>query len=275
MVNLRGNLEPRAMSNIPRPYKYAYFVVNDSDNLEALQNSLAPYGGVEAMDDVVVDYAMDKRRAAELIRTCGERGIIYTPYLARLGKSLKELYSIVKYANERNVEIVFCDKPQVTFNSKLPNGCIYLSSLQWAVELQENIKSENTNSGLSRKKDEISRLGSSRNKAGEIITRLGRPSVGVDNRGNEIYDVSAMVASASQKRTEAMIKWRESSMAVKYTLRKWEEGWSVTQIAEELGKLFDDAPDIYCTPKGAKPTKGTVSKWLKEAKERQSSTDDK
>lgn len=259
------------MSNIPQPHKYAYFVVNDSDDLEALQECLIPYGGVEAMDDVIVDYALDKRRIKELIQICREGCIIFTPYLARLGKSLKELYSIVQLANEKNIDIVFCDRPTYTFSNKYPSGDIYTSMLQWAVELQENIKSENTKSGLSKKKDEISRLGGSRNKVGEIVRRLGRPSVGVDNRGNEIYDVSAMVEAASQARTDAMIKWREKSQAVKFALRKRAEGWGVVQIADELGKLYDDCPEIYGTPTGCKPSKGTISKWLKEAKEKQTS----
>lgn len=254
------------MSNIPQSHKYAYFVVNDSDNLEALQNSLAPYGGVEAMDDVVVDYAMDKRRVVELLRTCGERSIIYTPYLSRLGKSLKELYSIVKYANERNVEIVFCDKPTYTFSNKYPSGDIYMSMLQWAMELDFEIRSEYHRASTAKRKDEIERVGYFTTNSGEVQTNWG------NKKG---YDMSAARLASSKSKIDIAEKWKENSKAVKFALRKHAEGWGVVQIADELGKLFDDAPDIYCTPKGAKPTKGTVSKWLKEAKGKQSSTDDK
>lgn len=254
------------MSNISQSHKYAYFVVNDSDDLEALQNSLAPYGGVEAMDDVIVDYAMDKRRAAELIRTCGERSIIYTPYLARLGKSLKELYSIVKYANERNVEIVFCDKPTYTFSNKYPSGDIYMSMLQWAMGLDFEIRSEYNKASTAKRKGEIERVGYFTTNSGKVRTNWG------SEKGR---DMSAAHLASSMARIDAAVAWKENSMAVKFALRKYAEGWGVTQIADELGKLFDDAPDIYCTSTGCKPTKGTVSKWLKEAKERQSSTDDK
>ena len=254
------------MSNIPQPHKYAYFVVNDSDDLEALQECLISYGGVEAMYDVVVDYAPDKRRIVELIRACGERSIIYTPYLARLGKSLKELYGIVQFANEKNIDIVFCDKPNVTFNPNNTNGQINFAALKWAMELDCDIRSEYNKASTAKRKDEIERIGYFTTNNGEVRKSWG------NKKG---YDMSAARLASSKSKVEAAEKWKENSKAVKLVLRKSAEGWGVTQIADELGKLYDDAPDIYCTSKGCKPTKGTVSKWLKEAKEKQSSSGNK
>ncbi|MBD5224219.1 MAG: recombinase family protein [Bacteroidales bacterium] len=102
--------------------------------------------------------------------------------------------------------------------------------------------------------------------------KLGRPAVGVDKNGKPIYDVSAMVEAASQKRIDAMIKWREESQAVKFAMRKRAEGWTLQQIVDEIGQLYDDnAPkdpngsNPYGTPTGCKPSKGTISKWLREA----------
>lgn len=67
-----------------------------------------------------------------------------------------------------------------------------------------------------------------------------------------------------------MIAWREKSQAVKFALRKRAEGWTLQQIVDELGNLFDDykaskpgEPNIYATPTGCKPLRGTVSKWLR------------
>lgn len=254
------------MSNIPQPHKYAYFVVNDSDDLEALQECLIPYGGVEAMDDVIVDYALDKRRIKELIQICREGCIIFTPYLARLGKSLKELYSIVQLANEKNIDIVFCDRPTYTFSNKYPSGDIYMSMLQWAMELDFEIRSEYNKASTAKRKDEIERVGYFTTNSGKVRTNWGC------EKGR---DMSAAHLASSMARIDAAVAWKENSKAVKFVLRKYAEGWGVVQIAEELSKLYDDAPDIYCTSTGCKPQKGTVSKWLKEAKGKQSSTDDK
>lgn len=254
------------MSNIPQSHKYAYFVVNDSDDLEVLQNCLIPYGGVNAMEDMIIDYALDKRRILDLIKYCKEHDIIITPYLARLGKSLKELYSIVQLANEKNVEIVFCDNLNTTFSPSTANGQINFAALKWAMELDFEIRSENHKASTAKCQDDLERVGYFTTDSGEVRTSWGNKK-----GSDETKRIMAIAREAScQSRINAMIAWREKSKAVKFTLRKCAEGWGVTQIAEELGKLYDDAPDIYCTPKGAKPTKGTVSKWLKEVKKQSS-----
>lgn len=240
------------------PSKYAYFVINDSDDLEELQKSLAPFGGVEAMKDVVIDYALDKHRITDLIKCCNKHDIIYTPYLARLGKSLKELYSIILLANEKAASIVFCDKPHITFNSNTPNGCICFASLQWAVELQEQIKSENTKSGLSRKKDEISRQGFSKNKAGVAIVGLGRPK-GIPN--------PVAIAAAAQSRVDAKIKWRETSSAYKWTMARVAEGMPRKEIVRLFNEQHRLNPEVYCTRTGKPLTEATLSIWISEAQE--------
>lgn len=65
------------------------------------------------------------------------------------------------------------------------------------------------------------------------------------------------------KRKES-VEWRSTSKAYKRALDKFSQGWTLTQIVEDLSDLYDIDPDNYCTPKGCKPTKGTVSRWLKE-----------
>ena len=257
------------MSNIPQSHKYAYFVVNDSDDLEVLQNSLAPFGGVEAMDDVVIDYALDKRRIIELIQFCPEGSVIFTPYLARLGKSLKELYGIVQFANEKNIDIVFSDKPNTTFCSKNTNGQINFAALKWAMELDFDIKSEVNKSHKANSQDTIRRIGVFITNNGTPCRYVGNPKWDDMSKAQQNALTRAQEAS-HLARKNAAIEWKENSQAVKFALRKSADGWSVTQIADELGKLYDDAPDIYCTPKGARPTTGTVSKWLKEAKKQSS-----
>lgn len=80
-----------------------------------------------------------------------------------------------------------------------------------------------------------------------------------------------MVEASARKRTDNAIIWRDESQAVKFAHRRRAEGWGIVQIAEELGKLFDenaplypDGGNPYGTPTGCKPTKGTVSKWCRE-----------
>lgn len=248
------------MSNILQIHKYAYFVINDSDDLGTMENCLAPYGGIEAMEDVLIDYALDKRRISDLILRCPEGSVIYTPCLARVCKSLKELYNVTQLANKRSIEVIFCDKPSMSFSSRSTTGKINLAALQWAIDLDFDIRSENNKAAASKRIDEIDRKGHFTTSSGLLRTQWG---------GGKGRDLSAMHLASSKARTETAILWKENSLAVKFALRKQAEGWSVTQITNELGKLYDEAPDIYCTPTGKKPLKGTVSKWLKEANGKQ------
>lgn len=84
-------------------------------------------------------------------------------------------------------------------------------------------------------------------------------------------DTTAMREASIISKQESAIKWREKSQAVKFVRRKRAEGCGILQITDELGKLFEDyatsypdMPNPYGTPKGCKPTKGTVSKWCRE-----------
>lgn len=248
-----------------KPSKYAYFVVNDSDDLEELQNCLAPFGGVEAMKDVVIDYALDKRRILDLIKCCNGCDIIYTPFLARLGKSLKELYQIVNIANENKIKLIFCDKLNVSFSETDLNGRINLASLQWAVELQEQIKSENSKAGLSRKQDDISRTGNSRNKRGSNILRLGRPADGVDpETGSPYWDLSVANEASCIAKQEAAIRWREQSAAYNM-VREWNAmGKNRNEMLAELQKLYEHAPEKFGTPKGRCVTRSVLDRWCRE-----------
>lgn len=248
------------------PTKYAYFVINDSDDLEELQNCLTKFGGIEAMKDVIIDYALDKRRITDLIKYCNKHDIIYTPYLARLGKSLKELYQIIAISNEYKVELVFCDKLNISFSEVNLNGKINLASLQWAVDLDFAIRSEYSKAHAAKRNDTIIRNGSFVSKRGKEYTRLGRPADRVDENGKEIYDLSAACEASIRNRHNAAVSWRETSKAYKRALDKFSQGWTLTQISEDLSDLYDIDPNNYCTPKGCKPAIGTISRWLREAK---------
>jgi len=108
--------------------------------------------------------------------------------------------------------------------------------------------------------------------------RLGRPADYVDENGKEHYDLSAANEASARARIERRILWIEQSSAVKFARRKRAENWTIADIVEELGALYDveqakiDAsPDDekrvnpYGTPSGCKSSKGTISKWLRES----------
>ncbi|MCM1142415.1 MAG: recombinase family protein [Muribaculum sp.] len=194
----------------------------------------------------------------------------------------KKLAKAIKYAKENNYLLViaktdrfrnviealqvldavgegnlcFCDLPTTD------RTVLTMVFAMW--ERQAMMGRINTRIALEERKKQLRENGSFISKSGNICTHLGRPAL-IDDDGNEYYDMSAAVEAASRLRSDNAIAWREQSKAVKFALRKRAEGWGVLQIADELGKLYEDSPEVYCTPKGCKPSKGTISKWLRES----------
>lgn len=85
-------------------------------------------------------------------------------------------------------------------------------------------------------------------------------------------DLTAAHKASAIARADRAIQWRESSQAVKFALRKRAEGWTLQRIVDEIGQLYDDNlpsdPSVknpYGTPKGLKPSCGTISCWLSGA----------
>lgn len=249
------------------PSKYAYFVVNDSDNLEELQNILIPFGGVEAMKDVIIDYALDKRRIIDLIKRCNKHDVIYTPYLARLGKSLKELYQIVGISNERGIELIFCDKLNVSFSETNLNGKINLASLQWAAELDFAIRSEYNKAHVAKRRDLIERKGDfiieNGPNAGEKCYYVGSPKQKNMSDAQKIA-LSATQEAAALANQNAKITWKENSSAYKWVKARVAEGMPRKEIIRLFNEQHELNPDVYCTREGKPLSKGVLSKWCRE-----------
>lgn len=247
--------------------KYAYFVINDTDDLDALQDLLCRFAS--EIDDTIIDYSMDKKlRLANLIKVCNHGDIIYTPYLGRIAKSLGSLYDIVSLANDNGVEIFFCDKKCAYFSQSSATGQINISALEWATEIDLEIRRARILAAVSANSDELRRKGSRITKRGTVQTHWG------NKKGTkETRKITSIASEASaQKSVNDKMVWKEQSMAVDEVLRRHAAGYSITEITAIVGELYDnfsrkkpDEPNPYGTRQGCKPQKGTVSKWIREA----------
>ena len=244
------------------PSRYAYFVVNDTDDLEEMQNTLAPYGGIATMDGTLIDYSLDRRRITDLLKECKEGDTIYTPYLARLGKSLKELYRIVALANEKRVSLIFCNKPHFSFDECCLAGQVNMASLKWAVELDFEIRSEYNKAHVAKRKDAIIRQ--KRDNPEQPYGYVGSPKFDDMSEAQQNALLAAQEASRIAKQNRA-IEWKQQSKAYARAMRKKAEGWTLTQTAADLAELYAESPEDYCTPKGRCPSKGTISLWWSQA----------
>ena len=75
-------------------------------------------------------------------------------------------------------------------------------------------------------------------------------------------DNSVAVAASAKARTDARLEWVFESVVGKYIQQRWQQGWSFTEIWNDLQRLYAISPDVYCSRTGGSVSKGTLSKMI-------------
>lgn len=209
-----------------------------------------------------------ERKLAWLLSQCKQGDTIFISELSRLGRNMSDLFAIVTECCERGITIVQC-KDGSTIENESIGGKALLFALSLAAEIEVANTRQRTQMSLDARKKLLAEKGGFVSKSGKVCTKLGRPKITPEERKEGVTgDNSAAIMAKVNK----MIQWREQSQAVKFALRKRAEGWTLQQIVDEIGQLYDDntpadatKANPYGTPTGCKPSKGTISKWLREA----------
>ena len=75
-------------------------------------------------------------------------------------------------------------------------------------------------------------------------------------------DTSVAVAASAKARTDARLEWIFESVVGKYVQQRWQQGWSFTEIWNDLQRLYEISPDVYCSRTGGRVSRGTLSKMI-------------
>lgn len=75
-------------------------------------------------------------------------------------------------------------------------------------------------------------------------------------------DPSIAVAASAKARTDERLEWIFNSVVGKYVQQRWQQGWSFTEIWNDLQRLYDISPDVYCSRTGGRVSRGTLSKMI-------------
>lgn len=207
-----------------------------------------------------------QRKLKALVNKCKPGDTIFVSELSRLGRNQADIFSLVEYAVKREVELFIC-KDNMPLENRTMGGKMFLFILSMQAEAERTNTVERNKARAAWEREQIEKNGGFISKSGKWVTRQGRPKRDPNNPGD--YNLDGVEASA-RARTDAAILWREKSMAISFVRRKRAEGWGVMQITEELGHLYDefaatdDEANPYSTPNGCRPSKGTVSKWVRE-----------
>lgn len=207
------------------------------------------------------------RKLQQLINRCKSGDTIYAASTDRLGRNFVDMIRMMEMAKSRGIIIVACKQGLSLADDSMATKIIL--SVTSIIDEDERMRIRHrVKNGVNAAMEELKRKGERETKRGTMQTHWG------NKKGTEqTKEIMSKAREASIiAKQEKMIRWREQSMAVKFACRQRAEGWGVIQIADALGQHYDDfaaayptQPNPYATPTGCKPSKGHVSKWLREA----------
>ena len=86
-------------------------------------------------------------------------------------------------------------------------------------------------------------------------------------------DMTAANLASAKVRTDARLGWIFESVVGKYVQQRWQQGWSFTEIWNDLQRLYEISPDVYCSRTGGRVSRGTLSKMITAYKEMSGAVD--
>lgn len=212
--------------------------------------------GVEIVSEKITSHTTFKeRKLYPILEKAQEGDIIYVCQLDRLGRTMVDILELVDYAVKKGIVLLTIDNGYQLEN-RTAMGKLYLGMVSAMAEAERELRAERCQAGVDAAVSDIK-------KNGYRITRRG--TVQAHWGAEKGCDMSAAQEASARVRQDRKIAQRQASKAVGFIRRKTAEGWGVIQIANELGKLYDDCPEIYGTPSGCRPSKGYISKIRRES----------
>lgn len=258
--------------------RYIYLRVStDRQNFAQQLEDIKNYGvDPETVDGIVEEHesggkSYTDRKFKQLLNQCNPGDTIYAGSTDRLGRNFVDMIRLMNEAKELGITVVAC-KQNIRLDSDDVGTKILLTVTAILDEDERNRIRHRIANKKAWQREQIAQQGYFIVERGENVGNkcryVGRPKV-KDMSEAQLKSWVAIQESAYRTKTDKAIRWREQSRAVAFSRRKQAEGWTVTQIADELGKLYDEnaaaTVNPYATPRGFKPSVGTVSMWLRSA----------
>jgi len=208
-----------------------------------------------------------QRKLRQLVEKCNDGDTIFVSELSRLGRDQADIFSLVDYATKKKGLNLFICKDNIMLENKTQGGKMMLFFYSMQAESERINTCERNLARSAWEREQIAKHGGYMSKKGKWVTKQGRPKISKEEREAGVCgDNSAAVRAL----IDGSIDWCNKSEAVAIARRKRAEGWTMQQIVDELGAMFDDyakrhpdKPNIYATRNGCKPMRGTISKWLR------------
>lgn len=208
-------------------------------------------------DDIVTEkvsgtVSHKERKLSELLSSCVAGDVVFVSELSRLGRCMADLFAIVTEATNKGVKLVQCKDGSI-IEAESIGGKALLFALSLAAEIEVANIRQRTQMAIDARKEMIAKKGGFRSKSGRWCKKLGR------ERG---CDLSVQIQASAKSRTDSAIQWARESTAGKYIYSRFQQGWRFEEIYEDLQKMYEIAPEVYCSRTGKAIGKATLSRVL-------------
>lgn len=257
--------------------RYAYIRVStDRQSYDQQIQDIKNYGiDLNTLDGITEEKmtsnkGYEDREFNNLLKKCKSGDIIYAASTDRIGRDFFDMMKLMKEAAKDGIEIIACKQNLSIARDDVATKIIVAITAIMDEDEKKRIQHRTANK-KAWQREQIQKHGhfiiENGANAGEKCAYVGMPKF------DEMTSAQRTALKKAQEEawranTDRALSWLGQSKAVRFARRKSAEGWGVVQIANELGKLYDDSPEVYGTPTGRRPSKGTVSRWLSNSNPR-------
>lgn len=227
-----------------------------------------------AIDDTIRDEgisgkegSLSRRDLLKLLQRLQEGDTLVVSELSRLtrGGSVELNKMIGDYFRPAKIRLILCNYSMEFDCANLtPMNELILNCFAVFAKMERDSIVERTNAGLNARKAMIQRDGGFVSKSGQWRTHLG------SEKGADMTAANQASAKAS---TDRRVAWLMESVVGKYVQQRWQQGWSFTEIWNDLQRLYEISPDVYCSRTGGRVSRGTLSKMITAYKEMSGAVD--
>lgn len=228
-----------------------------------------------AIDDTIRDEgisgkegSLSRRDLLKLLQRLQEGDTLVVSELSRItrGGPVELNRMIGDYFRPSKIRLILCNYSMEFDCANLtPMNELILNCFAVFAKMERDSIVERTNAGFSALKKQIATNG------GFVAKRSGkwRTHLGSDKGA----DMTAANLASAKARTDARLEWIFESVVGKYVQQRWQQGWSFTEIWNDLQRLYEISPDVYCSRTGGRVSRGTLSKMITMYKEMSGAVD--
>jgi len=211
------------------------------------------WDGIEVVGEKITSHTkFTERQLYQVLKKAQEGDIVYVCQLDRLGRSMIDILELVDYATEKGIILLTIDNGYKLEN-KTSMGKLYIGMVSAMAEAERELRAERCQAGVDAAIEEINTKGYRMTKRGTVQTHWG-------NRKG--CNLSAATEASIRSKQDAVMEWRETSVAYKWAIAQIKKGKTRKVVVAEFNELHSQQPTVYCTRQGNPLSEAILSKWL-------------